>query len=51
VALATTMSVGVVAGGLLGPLVGLALPHRPSDPPDDTTPSLDGHDEAIGVAP
>jgi 4-azaleucine resistance transporter AzlC len=50
VALALSVSAGIVAGGLLGPLVGLAVPHRPSDAPDDAT-ALDGHDEAIGVAP
>ncbi len=51
VALATSLAVGIVAGGLVGPLVGLAVPHRPTDVPDGAPPSLDGHDEAIGIAP
>jgi 4-azaleucine resistance transporter AzlC len=52
VALVTSTAIGIVAGGLVGPAIGLAVPRRGSDAsvPDDA-PSLDGHDEAIGVAP
>ena len=52
VALLTSTSIGIVAGGLIGPAIGLAIPRRGSDAttPDDA-PSLDGHDESIGVAP
>jgi predicted branched-subunit amino acid permease len=52
VALLTSTSIGIVAGGLVGPAIGLAVPRRGSDAttPDDA-PSLDGHDESIGVAP
>ncbi len=51
VSLAVSISVGIVAGGLIGPAIGLLVPHRPTDAPDDAPPSLDGHDEAIGIVP
>jgi 4-azaleucine resistance transporter AzlC len=51
VALASSSAVGIVAGGIGGPLFGLLVPHRPSDGPVAAPPSLGGHDESIGVAP
>lgn len=51
VALISSLAVGIVVGGLVGPVIGLAVPHRRTDGPDAAPPSLDGHDEAIGIAP
>ena len=52
VALLTSTSIGIVAGGLVGPAIGLAVPRRGSDATvADDAPSLDGHDDSIGVAP
>jgi 4-azaleucine resistance transporter AzlC len=51
VALLTSTGIGIVAGGLVGPAIGLAVPRGATGGPDGTPPSLDGHDEALGVAP
>jgi 4-azaleucine resistance transporter AzlC len=54
-ALAWDPRAAVVVGGLIGPLVGLAMPgdRSPAETPEDLAadPSAAGHDPGIGVAP
>ena len=46
VALATSASIGIVTGGVVGPLLGLLVPARPAKAPAPTGPAADAATEA-----